>query len=799
MSEGLCFHCGEPIPRGTTLAVEINHELQAVCCHGCKAVAAFLHDNHHQDFYQFRLDKKPHEKVQLSRNDHEAMDLVASQHTQNRPDGMLRTRIKIDGMYCSACAWLINKVFSQMPGVHRVQIDTVAQSVQIDYIPTRVKLNQLYQAIAKLGYRPLPLDVEDQVSKTRKNQLKEIVVAGLGMMFIMTLSVPLYSESLAVDAPLMRRFFLMLSMVIATVVYFYAGKSFVKNALRDVKNKHLGMDVPVALSISLAYFASVYLSFEGQGHVYFDSLSMFVFFLLVGRHVEQRIKQQSLNARNALTALVPVSAVRELADGRQENVPLKRIKKGDVLVVKSGDTLAADGMILAGHGQCNEAILTGESRPVEKIMGQRVYAGAQVIKGEFKCQVTQNNDDSLLSQMANMMAEAQSQKPKQLLLVDQIASYFVAVVLLLAVVTCMVHWWFDTGLAMTALMAVLIATCPCALSLATPTVLTAAGMNLIKHGLLIHKTEAITHLAKIKHWYFDKTGTLTSSELAVVKTHDFRSGNQNQIDLQHITAYLQQASNHPIATAFPLILGSGQQEGSDSLQVKNHPGKGVSGIYQGSQYFLGSAPWLSKMGVSLPEVDNSQGNTLVYLANEKQLLAVFELNGKIRLGANALCHQLQQQGSTVSIISGDCPDAVKQCAKSVNIDVYQGGLSAQQKEQIIVELNEPVAMVGDGVNDAPVLARAAVSFSLKQGADLAHAASDFIILGQSLSPVSHAIRVAQKSQNIIKQNLAWALLYNLSITPAAMMGLLPPWIAALGMSASSLLVVLNSRRVLGIK
>nr|WP_281347598.1 heavy metal translocating P-type ATPase [Marinicella rhabdoformis] len=794
----MCFHCGESLPHGKRLTVKISGVNQAVCCHGCRAVAQFLHDNHHQDFYQFRQDKKPHEQVQELSNDYEAMDLVDSQFTQPRPDGLVRTRIKIDGMYCSACAWLINKVLNQVPGVHRVQIDTVAQSVQVDYIPSRVKLSQLYQTIAKLGYRPLQLNVEDQVSKSRKQQLKEIIVAGLGMMFIMTLSVPLYSETLLVEAPLMRRFFLMLSMVVATVVYFYAGKSFVKNALRDFKNKHLGMDVPVALSISLAYFASVYLSFKGQGHVYFDSLSMFVFFLLVGRHVEQRIKQQSLNARNALTALVPVSAVRELANGDLEDVPLRRIKKGDLLVVKAGDTLAADGVILAGHGQCNEAILTGEARPVEKIMGQRVYAGAQVIKGEFKCQVTQNNEDSLLSQMADMMAEAQSQKPKQLQLVDHIASYFVAVVLVLAVVTCVAHWWLDTGMAMTALMAVLIATCPCALSLATPTALTAAGMNLIKHGLLIHKTEAIADLSKIKHWYFDKTGTLTSSELAVVKTHDFRRSTQNKVDLQHITAYLQQASNHPIATAFPLILGAEQDPSSDQVLVKNHPGQGVSGTYDGIEYFLGSAQWLEQMGVLLPKVENSHGNTLVYLSTETQLLSVFELSSKLRPGAVALCQQLEQQGCVTNIISGDNSDAVKQCALSLNIKQYQGGLTAPQKEQIIVETEGPVAMVGDGVNDAPVLARAAVSFSLKQGADLAHAASDFIILGQSLTPISHAIRVAKTSQNIIKQNLIWALLYNLSITPAAMMGLLPPWVAAIGMSASSLLVVLNSRRVLGV-
>ncbi len=788
------------MPGGEWLTVQIKNMIQPVCCHGCRAVAQFLNENHHDDFYQFRQEKKPHLKAEFIANDYIAMDSVAEQYVQVKSDGLCRTRIKIDGMYCSACAWLINKVLNQLPGVNLVLIDTVGQSVQLDYIPSRIKLSQLYQAIAQLGYRPIQLDVEDDVSLERKKQLKEIVVAGLGMMFIMTLSVPLYSEAMVVEAPLMRRFFLMLSMLVATVVYFYSGKSFVKNALRDMKNRHLGMDVPVALSISLAYFASVILSFKGNGHVYFDSLSMFVFFLLVGRHVEQRIKQQSLNARSALMALVPVSATREIADGMTESVPLRRITKGDVLIVKQGDTLAADGMILAGHGQCNEAILTGEARPVEKIMGQRVYAGAQVIKGEFKCQVTQNNDDSLLSQMAEMMAQAQIQKPKQLQLVDKIASYFVAVVLLLALATVLVHWIFQTGLAMTAVMSVLIATCPCALSLATPTALTAAGMNLIKHGLLINNTEAITNLTRVKHWFFDKTGTLTSSELSAVKTHDYRQNIVEQkIDLERVTAYLQQASNHPIATAFPMVLEPSPQQFGNKPQVQNHPGQGVSGVYQAKHYRLGSAQWLKEAGLFVPEVENAHGNTLVYFANDKKVLAAFELSSKLRSAAIELSEQLQQSGCGRSIISGDNAEAVKQCANALSVTDFYAGLSAQEKEQIISKSNQVVAVVGDGVNDAPVLARADVSFSMKQGADLAHAASDFIILGQSLAPISHAIKVAKISQSIIKQNLTWALLYNLSVTPAAVLGLLPPWVAALGMSASSLLVVLNSRRVLSVK
>ncbi len=789
MSSDNCFHCGQPIPLGLKLTAYIDGKEQSMCCIGCQAVAQFLADNHHQQFYQYRQQDKPTTAINKT-EDYGSIEVAQQDLITVLDNGLSQTSIRVDGMYCSACAWLLQKVLGQLPGIHDIHINTISHKVQVTFLSEELTLQRIYQTISQLGYQPKP---DRQKQKTDHGHfLKKLMASGFGMMFIMTISVPLYTDTLTVTDPLLRRFFVLLSLLVATWVYFYSGKVFVFNAWRDLKNRHLGMDVPVATSISLAYFASVYLSFNGQGHVYFDSMSMFIFFLLLGRFIENQVKQQHLDIQSALLDLIPISAKREVTLGIEE-VPLKELKKGDILVLSAGETIAADGLIVAGHGQCNEAILTGEARPVRKMMGQRVYAGAQLIKGDIKVQISCDNDDSLLSQMAQMMERSQQQKPRQWQLADHIASYFVAVVLVLALVTLLTHWWLDTGLMMVALLSVLIATCPCALSLATPTALTAAAMNLIKHGVLINQMEAITTLHQVKSWFFDKTGTLTGSEMQVVKTHDLRKGgSQRTLPLNIITAYLQKVSSHPIASAFPSVLID-----QDYGEVKEFPGYGVAGHYKKVFYRLGSDEWMRSFGYSIPDVPSD--NTLVYLANDQGILAVFELTAQLREGATELCATLQEQHKSLQIVSGDHKQAVQNCAEQLHIKNWYAACKADDKKQLIMEQNEPVVMVGDGVNDAPVLAMADVSISLKQGAPLAHAASDLVILGQSLKPIMHALRVSAFTQRIIKVNLVWALLYNMSITPIAMMGMLSPWLAAIGMSVSSLLVVLNSRRVVGVK
>lgn len=805
-----CFHCGEAVPKGCQLTAKISGQHQPMCCIGCQAVATFLSDNDHDIFYQYRQEQLPADQVEIASQSNQWHHLdaieVFQQISKKNPNGSHQITIKVEGMYCSACAWLIQKVLSNCAGILDLRINTVTHNMQVDFNTEQIKFSDIMIQIQQLGYQPLQQNsLENPAHEARKDQLKKIAVAGFGMMFIMTLAVPLYSpEQFALD-PNIQRFFLMVSLWVATGVYFYSGMGFVRHAIRDIKNKHLGMDVPVALSISLAYFVSLYLSFKQQGHVYFDSMAMFIFFLLLGRYVESQVRHRGMNVRESLFALVPISAQRLKgtshpidAHAEIETVPLNQIVKGDCLSVKAGEVIPCDGQVLSGSGQVNEAILTGESKLLNKQINDMVYAGARLINGELTTVTTANNQDSFLAKLADLMERAQSKKPANLQLVDQIASYFVAAVLVLASGTAIYYGLEQPDALMTAVLSVLIATCPCALSLATPTALTAAGVNLLGQGVLVNNTDAITQLGKIQHWYFDKTGTLSDDQICIKKSHNLST--YADAELAAISAGLQQTSNHPIASAF-------QHHQPVSINgVREIAGCGVTGKTEGGttekQWFMGSADWLNSLSIQTPKLEANAEYTQVYLACEQQLVAVYELQTPIRSGAIGLLNDLRAQGKKLAVISGDQPETVARWADKLNIETYFGGLKAEQKIDIIAQRQQSgdaCVMVGDGVNDAPVLSQADVSISLKQGAHLAHSASDMIVLGKSLEPIQQAIAVSTKTNALIKQNLIWSLVYNLSITPIAMMGLLAPWMAAIGMSLSSLLVVLNSRRLLTLK
>ena len=788
-----CFHCGEAVPKGCDLTANIQGTEQPMCCIGCQAVAVFLSDNDHEVFYQYRQNQLPTEQVSSKHQNWSHLDSpeVFRALVQTNENGGCQATIKVEGMYCSACGWLLQKVLLNSPGIKEIRINSVTKNMQVEFAVEQIKLSEIFSQIESLGYHPLQQSNSTQTGNDDRNQqLKRIAVAGFGMMFIMTLAVPLYAPDQFTVAPHIQRFFLMISLLVATVVYFYSGQGFVNNAIRDLKNRHLGMDVPVALSISLAYFVSLYLSFKQSGHVYFDSMAMFVFFLLLGRFVESQVRHQGMNVRESLFALVPVSAQRLLSDGGStETIPLNQVSKGDQLLINAGEVVPCDGLVTAGSGQVNEAILTGESRLIDKDLDCAIYAGSELVSGSLTFITTANNNDSFLAKLADLMELAQSKKPASLQLVDQIASYFVAVVLVLATGTAIWYGLNQSDALMTALLSVLIATCPCALSLATPTALTAAGVNLLRQGVLVNNTESITQLAKIPTWFFDKTGTLSEDKLTIKNIHSIEPGKS----FESLTAGLQQVSNHPIASAF-------QHHHADVVTgAEEHPGCGVSGQTQQQQWYMGSAQWLISLGIELPDFETDPNLTQVYLANSTQVVAMYELEVPIREGVFTLLKQLQQQNKTASIISGDQPDTVRHWGRQLGIENSHGGLQANDKIKHISALQDrgkPCVMVGDGVNDAPVLSQADVSISLKQGAYLAHSASDLIILGKSLQPLVGVLAISQKTNRIIKQNLIWSLVYNLSVTPIAMMGWLAPWMAAIGMSLSSLLVVLNSRRLL---
>ncbi|MBL4774019.1 MAG: cadmium-translocating P-type ATPase, partial [Alcanivoracaceae bacterium] len=781
---------------GININVQINGNTQPMCCHGCKAVAEFINEQGYYEFYNYRGDSQPATKSQVTEKKWLQYDEdIAFQAFTNLNSGTVYSvTIRLEGIYCSACGWLIDKQLRGLIGVKDVKLNTITKLLQVEFDLKDIKLSQILTTINYLGYQPV-LSIEDsqqQGEKERKNALKRLVVAGFGMMFIMTLSVPLYSgEYLGMD-PSIKRFFLLVSLLVATWVYIYSGKTFLQNAYRDLTNKHLGMDVPVALSISLAYIASTWNVLTANGEItYFDSLAMFIFFLLAGRFVEMTVRHQGMSANDALGSMIPSSV--NLIKGKEEvTIPYDLIVKGDVIKANAGDVIAIDGKVVAGKASINESMITGESKSIKKTSGDVVMAGSLIDSGTIKIKSTALGEETILASLRQLLENAQLHKPKTLLLVDKIASWFVAIVLLLATLTAIYYVNYQPDKTMLTVLAVLVATCPCALSLATPAALTAASVRLMKSGVLINNLDAISKINKIKNWYFDKTGTLTEPFMSLVKTHTMGTKTEQQVT--KIMGALEHNSSHPIASAF--------NDYYDNKMLisdfKERPSTGVQASMGKDVYRAGIREWCEN-GANIVIKTN---HTVIFLSQNNKIIAAFELENKLRKGSKKLIKQLQINNNCVAILSGDKMAAVTSIARSLKIKDYYSEQTPEQKINLIhqqQDQSKPTIMIGDGINDAPVLAQSDVSISFTQGSQLARAASDLIIMGNTLTSIRSILMISQKTNNIIKQNIIWALIYNLSVTPLAIMGYLTPWMAAIGMSISSLFVVLNAKRILLIK
>lgn len=789
-----CFHCHEDIPKGVNIQAQIDDNTEPMCCHGCKCVAEFINEQGYCEFYDYRGDSQPATKAQIAEKKWLAYDEKVNfeSFVQVKYENTFTVTIRLEGIYCSACGWLIDKHLRGLQGIKDVKLNTITKLLKVEFDLTEIKLSQILTAINYLGYQPIlntDNDSQQQEVLERKNALKRLVVAGFGMMFIMTISVPLYGAEYAGMDPNIKRFFLLVSLLVATGVYFYSGKTFLQNAYRDLSNKHLGMDVPVALSISLAYVASTWNVLSKNGEItYFDSMVMFIFFLLAGRFVEMTVRHQGMSANDALGNMIP-TGVTIITEGLEKTIPYDLINKGDILKVTAGDVIAIDGEVISGQASIDESMITGESRAIAKTLTDTVMAGSIVDSGTIQIKSTAIGDETLLASLSQLLENAQLQKPKTLMLVDKIASWFVAIVLLLAIATAIYYTIYQPDKTMLTVLAVLVATCPCALSLATPAALTAASVRLIKSGILINNLDAITQITKIKNWFFDKTGTLTEPYMSLVKTHTFSDVSEQQVI--KIMAAIEHNSSHPIASAFNDFYDK-------NSTAKNYTRKTSSGVHAtiaDDTYKAGKKQWCDES--SNLSIDSE--HTVIYLSKNNKLIAAFELENQLRKGSKTLIANLLNKNHQVTIVSGDKKPAVTTIANALNVKDFYSEQTPEQKINLIHQQqakSKPTIMIGDGVNDAPVLAQSDVSISFNQGTQLARAASDLIIMGNSLSSIESLLSISKKTNNIIKQNIIWALVYNLSVTPLAMMGILTPWMAAIGMSLSSLFVVLNAKRLL---
>jgi len=715
-------------------------------------------------------------------------------------DGCWESYLAIEGIYCAGCSLTIEQALAGLPGVVAVEVNGAAATARIVWQPGQGRPSQWLQALQRAGYRGLPAG--DQLAAVPRRQAQRLLlwrwlVAGFCMMQVMMYAIPAYVAAPGEMTPDVAALLRWAAWLLTLPVLLFSCRPFFASAWRDLRHARMAMDVPVSLGIVIAFGASTIATFDPQGplggEVWYDSVTMFVFFLLSGRLLEQRLRDRTAGALEALVRRLPDTVERLHPDGSSERVPVRRIAVGDRIRLQPGEVFPADGRVLEGDTQVDEALLTGESTPIPRRAGQAVIAGSANLDGTVLVAVERVGEATRYGQIVTLMERASHEKPAIARLADRLATPFLAAVLLAAGAAAWWWWPQGPGHAIGIAVAVLIVTCPCALSLATPAATLAAAGALARRGILVRRLEALQSGAGVDTVVFDKTGTLTADRIAL-RALRTRAG-VTEAEALALAGALARHSLHPASRALAAAAGAG---GVRLADVKEHAGQGVAGVQPGGpgqaerRLRLGSAAFC---GCGLLD---AAAVAQVHLCDDSGWLASFELDETLRPGALAAVAALRRLGLRLEVLSGDQDAAVQRLARRAGIPQALGRQTPQDKLAHVTRLQQAgrrVAMVGDGMNDGPVLARADLSIALGDAVPLAQARSDFIIQGGQLEGVAAVLRQARRAQAVLRQNLSWAAAYNVISVPLAIAGLMPPWLAGLGMAASSLLVVLNAARL----
>jgi P-type Cu2+ transporter len=790
--KGLCWHCGEPL-LATVVHARVGGELRAVCCHGCRAAAEWIEQLGLTDYYSLRTEPatKPDPADTADRNGALAWQRAElAQHVvRDLGEGRRETMLFVEGIRCTACVWLIERSLQSLPGVATVQVNALARRARITWSDGKVSLSQILERLARTGYRAWPLHakaLDDLRRQESRDALKRLVVAGFGAMQAMMFAAALYlrgPDALDASADALFRW---LGFVVATPVVLYSAAPFFKAATRSLAARRLSMDVPVAVAIALIYAASLFEALRGGGHVYFDSVSMFVFFLLAGRYLEMRARHHAGDLVDALARLTPSFADRRREDHSLERVGVHELRAGDRVHVGEGGLVPADGVLLSATCRVDEALVSGESAPVLRRCGDVLIAGSVLVDGPVDLQVERVGADTVLAGIASLVERAQVERPQLARAGEQAAARFVVRVLSLTVLTAAAWSVVDPSRAFGAALAVLVVSCPCAFALAVPAAITRALTVLARCGVLVVKPDAIAALAQISHVVFDKTGTLTTPRLTGVETFNDASPES----ALRLAAALARESTHPLARAIAAACNDVSLPAA--AQVNSKPGLGVYGVVEGRELKLGSSRFVAP-GRHSPSDDDA-----ILLADRTDVIAAFHSSEQLRPGMREVIDALKAQGLQLHILSGDAPAKVADIAAKLDIAEWRARASPADKLSELSTMRARgarVLVVGDGVNDAPVLAGADVGVALASGAEIARTSSDVVLAGERLTALVTARRIAREAVAVIQQNQRWALMYNLVAMPLAALGFVPPWLAALGMSFSSLCVIGNALRI----
>ncbi len=702
------------------------------------------------------------------------------------------SRLTIEGMHCAACGFTVEKALKSVDGVVSAEVNATSGRARVVWSDKQTKPSEWMCAVYKAGYQAFPQGSSlDQQRKQQRLLMWRWMVAGFCMMQVMMYAYPAYvahQGEITSDVDNLMRW---ASWVLTLPVMLFSSAPFFSNAFNDLKQRRISMDLPVALGILITFCVSSAGTFQPNGwwgkEVYFDSLTMFVFFLLTGRWLEARMRDRTAGSLDVLMRRLPSSIEQQNADGSFTRVAVRRLQLGNVLRVFPGEAFPADGKIIFGDTTADEALLTGESRPVTKALGASVIAGSHNLTSTVNVKVEKIGASTQYAQIVALMERVSVDKPRLALLADRIAKPFLIVVLFAAAGSALLLWEVDYGKALMAAVAVLIVTCPCALSLATPAAMLSSAGALARNGTLTRRMQALEAIATADTIIFDKTGTLTNDRIKIAKI-DTAQGVTQQ-DALKLAASIAQHSLHPVSRA--LVNAWGQQEVSAVSDVKEISGAGLIANTSKGLVRLGSA---RHCAISSQQAEVMQ----VHMTNEHGLLATFTLEEAVRTDAKSTVQALLAQGFKVAMLTGDRLSAAKLVAKQLGIEEMQADCTPQFKlayMQALQKQGQKIVMVGDGLNDGPALVSAHVSVAMGQAVPLAQAQSDFVVQGGQLVLLPQLIFQARKTMRVVKQNLIWAAVYNAVCVPFAVLGYFPAWLAGLGMALSSLLVILNALRL----
>ncbi len=794
-----CFHCGLPVPDGSPYHTHVLGESRAMCCPGCQAVAEAIVAGGLESYYRHRSETAANpEALPKALSDELALyDRADVQQGLVQHNGeQAQTCLLIEGISCAACGWLIEHHLKKLPGVSEASLNLSNQRLQVRWDDARLPLSQLLAELRRIGYAAHPYQADaaaEQMQRENRRAMRQLGVAGLLWMQVMMASMATWPEFNLDLSHSFDRILRWTSLFLTTPIVFYCCGQFFRGALRDLRTRHLTMDVSVSLAIGGAYVAGLWATVSGEGELYFDAVGMFALFLLAGRYLERRARERTAQVTAQLVNLLPASCLRLDDQEQSQRILLSELQLGDRVLVPPGAVIPADATILAGQSSIDESLLTGEYLPQPRGVGQRVTGGTLNVEGPLTLQVEALGDDTRLSAIVRLLERAQADKPRLAQLADKVAQWFLVIVLLTAVVVGAVWWQIDSERAFWIVLALLVATCPCALSLATPTALTTATGSLHQLGLLVTRGHVLESLNQIDTLIVDKTGTLTEGRLTLREVRVL--GALDSQACLSLAAALENRSEHPIARAFgraPLA----------AEEVHSEPGKGLDGRVDGRRLRIGEPVFVSQLAGQTPPAMPAEPGQWLLLGDQQGPLAWLRLDDRLRGDASALVDAARARGWQVLLLSGDSSPMVASVAAELGIDDARGGLTPDAKLAVLRELHQQgrrVLMLGDGVNDVPVLAGSDISVAMGSATDLAKTSADAVLLSNRLASLVQALDVARRTRRIIVENLAWACLYNGLILPFAALGWITPGWAAIGMSASSLVVVLNALRLSRVK